>query len=125
MFAVTDPEAELEVGQELVTSAYSNGQYPEGIPIGTVADVGESTTALTRDVTVRPFVDFTRLHEVLVIIDAPIAAAAAVPRTARTSTCASPTSTRSSTSRTSNVRCEEDGRRDDGRRMDAEAEARR
>ncbi|MEX0835823.1 MAG: rod shape-determining protein MreC [Nitriliruptor sp.] len=72
VFAVTDPAAELEVGQELVTSAYSNGQYPEGIPIGTIADVGESTTALTRDVTVRPFVDFTRLHEVLVIIDAPI-----------------------------------------------------
>jgi rod shape-determining protein MreC len=72
VFAVTDPDADLEVGQELVTSAYSNGQYPEGIPIGTIAEVGESTTTLTRDVTVRPFVDFTRLHEVLVIIDAPV-----------------------------------------------------
>jgi rod shape-determining protein MreC len=72
VFNLTDPDADLEVGQELVTSAYDSGQYPEGIPIGTIAEVGESTTALTRDVTVRPFVDFTRLHEVLVVIDAPV-----------------------------------------------------
>lgn len=72
VFSVLDPEAELEVGQEVVTSAYDNGQYPEGIPVGTIAEVGEATTSLVRDVTVRPFVDFTSLHHVLVVLDAPI-----------------------------------------------------
>ncbi|WP_052668891.1 rod shape-determining protein MreC [Nitriliruptor alkaliphilus] len=72
VFSVLDPEADLEVGDELVTSSYDSGQYPEGIPIGIVAEVGEATTSLVREVTVRPFVDFTRLHQVLVVIDAPL-----------------------------------------------------
>lgn len=72
VFSVLDPEAELEVGDEVVTSAYDNGQYPEGIPLGTIAEVGEATTSMVREVTVRPFVDFTRLHQVLVIKDAPV-----------------------------------------------------
>lgn len=72
VFSVLDPEADLEIGDELVTSSYDSGQYPEGIPIGIVAEVGEATTSLVREVTVRPFVDFTRLHQVLVVIDAPL-----------------------------------------------------
>jgi rod shape-determining protein MreC len=72
VFSVLDPEADLEVGDEVVTSSYDSGQYPEGIPIGVIAEVGEATTSLVREVTVRPFVDFTRLHQVLVVIDAPI-----------------------------------------------------
>jgi rod shape-determining protein MreC len=72
IFSVLDPVAELSVGEELVTSAYDSGQYPEGIPVGTIAEVGEATTSLVREVTVRPFVDFTSLHQVLVVIDAPV-----------------------------------------------------
>jgi rod shape-determining protein MreC len=72
IFSVLDPEADLEAGEEIVTSAYDQGQYPEGIPVGTIAEVGEATTSLVREVTVRPFVDFTSLHQVLVVIDAPV-----------------------------------------------------
>jgi rod shape-determining protein MreC len=71
-FAPIDPDVEFEVGQELVTSSYDGSAYPAGIPIGTIAEVGEATTSLTREVAVRPFVDYTRLHEVLVIVDAPV-----------------------------------------------------
>jgi rod shape-determining protein MreC len=72
IFSVLDPDAPLEAGEEIVTSAYDSGQYPEGIPVGTIAAVGEPTTSLVREVTVRPFVDFTSLHQVLVIVDAPV-----------------------------------------------------
>lgn len=71
-FRPFDPEADIAVGDEIVTSSYSNGIFPPGIPIGTVEDVGEQTTLLSRDVDVRPYVDFTRLDFVLVVLRAPI-----------------------------------------------------
>jgi rod shape-determining protein MreC len=72
LFSPEDPEAPIEVGDELVTSAYDGGAFPGGIPIGAVAEVGETSTRLTREVQVRPFVDFTRLHHVLVVIERPV-----------------------------------------------------
>lgn len=71
-FRPLDPEAEIEEGDEIVTSSYSNGIFPSGIPIGAVESVGEATTLLNRDVDVRPFVDFTRLDHVLVVRHAPV-----------------------------------------------------
>ncbi len=71
-FLPLDPEAEIERGDEIVTSSYSNGIFPSGIPIGSVEDVGEQTTLLSREVDVRPYVDFTRLDFVLVVLHAPI-----------------------------------------------------
>jgi rod shape-determining protein MreC len=72
-FRPLDPEADIRPGDEIVTSAYSNGTFPAGIPIGTVDSVGEATTLLNRDVFVRPYVDFTRLSLVLVVRNAPVA----------------------------------------------------
>lgn len=63
-----DPEAEISVGDEIVTSQYSNGVFPAGIPIGTVASADESAGLLDRTVRVRPWVDFTRLQTVLVVL---------------------------------------------------------
>ncbi|MCC5949945.1 MAG: rod shape-determining protein MreC [Nitriliruptoraceae bacterium] len=63
-----DPEAGIEVGDEIVTSSYQGGVFPAGIPIGTVSSVPESASRLTSEVLVNPFVDFTRLHHVLVIL---------------------------------------------------------
>ncbi|MBW3662668.1 MAG: rod shape-determining protein MreC [Actinobacteria bacterium] len=71
-FQPFDPELDIDVGAEIVTSSYSNGIFPSGIPIGSVASVGETTTLLTRDVLVRPYVDFTSLNIVLVVKHAPI-----------------------------------------------------
>lgn len=72
LFEPFDPETTVEVGDEIVTSRYQSGTFPGGIPIGTVAGVREGATPLSREVEVRPFVDFTRLHNVLVVVNAPV-----------------------------------------------------
>lgn len=63
-----DPEAHVEVGDEIVTALYSNGVFPAGIPIGTVDAADESAGLLSRSIQVRPWVDFTRLQTVLVVL---------------------------------------------------------
>lgn len=71
-FEPIDPAIELEAGQELVTSSYDNGLYPTGIPIGTISEVGDAAAgALAREAGIQPFVDFTRLHNVLVVVNVP------------------------------------------------------
>lgn len=72
LFQPFDPEAPIEVGDEVVTSAYQSGAFPGGIPIGSVATVGEVSAGLVRDVQVQPFVDFTRIHHVLVVTSEPV-----------------------------------------------------
>jgi rod shape-determining protein MreC len=66
-----DPDADLEVGDEIVTSAYQGGVFPGGIPIGTSPPSASRPPADARG-PVRPFVDFTRLHHVLVVVSAPV-----------------------------------------------------
>jgi rod shape-determining protein MreC len=66
------PGADVAPGDEIVTAPYRGGVFPGGIPIGTVASIGASPSPLLNEVEVRPFVDFTRLHTVLVVISAPI-----------------------------------------------------
>ena len=72
LFTPLDPDAELSEGDELVTSSYDGGIYPGGIPIGSVGEVGDAATRLVREAQIRPFVDFTRLHHVLVVVSAPV-----------------------------------------------------
>jgi len=62
-----DPLANLQVGDQVVTSSYQGGVFPAGIPIGTVAAVGEGGSTLAPEVQVNPYVDFTGLHHVLVV----------------------------------------------------------
>ena len=62
-----DPAATVDVGDPIVTSSYQGGVFPAGIPIGTVSQVTEGTSPLTREVQVNPYVDFTRLHHVVVV----------------------------------------------------------
>ena len=62
-----DPTAVVEVGDPIVTSSYQGGVFPAGIPIGTVSQVTEGTSPLAREVQVNPYVDFTRLHHVVVV----------------------------------------------------------
>lgn len=62
-----DPEAAVEVGDEIVTSSYQGGVFPAGIPIGTITELPESPTPFSRQAQVNPFVDFTRLDHVLVV----------------------------------------------------------
>ena len=62
----------VSVGDEIVTAGSQRGAlpslYPRGIPIGTVASVGQSDTDLYKRIQVDPYVDFGSLHSVVVIV---------------------------------------------------------
>lgn len=72
VFQPLDPEAPVEVGDEIVTNRYDYGIFPSGIPVGSVESVGDTTSLLEREVLVRPFVDFTRLEFVMVVLQLPV-----------------------------------------------------
>jgi len=67
VFRLLDPLATVEVGEAIVTSSFQGGVFPAGIPIGTVSAVGDRTSPLVQEVEVNPYVDFTRLHQVVVV----------------------------------------------------------
>lgn len=71
LFRPLDPEAEVDRGDAIVTALYSNGVFPEGIPVGSVERDDDAVGLLARTIRVRPFVDFTRLSTVLVVLHAP------------------------------------------------------
>jgi rod shape-determining protein MreC len=66
-----EPRADVQPGDAVVTSSYRKARYPTGLAVGQVEDVGEETGILERQVIVRPFVDFTSLDHVLVVMSAP------------------------------------------------------
>jgi len=66
-FDLFDAEAAVTVGDQVVTSGYSGGVYPAGIPIGTVVRLEPRGGALSRRVWLRPYVDFTSLDYLLVV----------------------------------------------------------
>lgn len=67
-----DPRAEIAAGDEIVTSSFDAGLYPEGIPVGVVRSAQRSASQLVTDVVVNPYVDFTRLGNVLVLRTSPV-----------------------------------------------------
>jgi rod shape-determining protein MreC len=58
--------SEIEKGQTVVTSGLGS-LYHKGIPIGTVSSLGRESSGLFISAAVKPFVDFDRLEEVMVI----------------------------------------------------------
>ncbi|MFI0374166.1 rod shape-determining protein MreC [Actinomadura sp. 1N219] len=71
-FQLLDAAAPIQVGQRLVTLG-SQGQRPyvPGVPIGVVERIDRSTGGLTRTAYVRPFVKFTSLDVVAVVVAPP------------------------------------------------------
>ena len=71
-FQLLDAAAPIHVGQRIVTLG-SQGQRPyvPGVPIGEVARIENSTGGLTRTAYVRPFVRFTSLDVVAVVVAPP------------------------------------------------------
>lgn len=59
--------SEIEKNQTVVTSGLG-GLYPKGIRIGTVEEVKLEPNGLMKNALVRPFVDFSRLEEVFIIL---------------------------------------------------------
>lgn len=68
-FVDIDTDVEVGVGDVVVTSGYDNGIFPPNIPIGTVSAVESQEAALEQDIDVDPYVDFTTLDLVQVILD--------------------------------------------------------
>jgi rod shape-determining protein MreC len=59
---------DVQVG-DIVVSSGLDGIYPKGLRIGLVAEVTEHEADIFHEVFIRPFVDFEKLEEVLVVLD--------------------------------------------------------
>lgn len=71
-YQVLNPSANITVGQRIVTFGDPNGRpYVPGVPIGTVTTVTGALGSQQRYALVKPFVDFTALDIVGVVIQAP------------------------------------------------------
>lgn len=68
-FELIDPATKITKGETVVTSGYDRGIYPPGIPIGRVTGYWTAQDGLTKSASVRPFVKFSRLDTVLVLLD--------------------------------------------------------
>lgn len=68
---MTDAEVEVEVGAEIVTHAFGGSTIPDGIPVGEVESHPQTEDAGGAVLSVRPYVDFSRLGTVQVVLDAP------------------------------------------------------
>jgi len=65
------PAGTVEVGDEVVTSTYQGGIFPAGIPVGVVTAAAQAGRPLSPELAVSPFVDFSRLDHVLVVMHRP------------------------------------------------------
>lgn len=63
-------------GDPLVTAGWRYGKlsslFPRGIPFGTVSSVGQIDTDLYKQIQVRPLVDVSSLHSVIVLVKKPL-----------------------------------------------------
>lgn len=65
---IMDPEADVPADAQIVTQTFTGTSIPDGIPVGLVAP---RSGPATRFLSVQPYVDFTRLTTVQVVLDAP------------------------------------------------------
>ena len=65
-----DRQSSVKVGDRILSSGLG-GVYPKAIPIGTVEMVGTEKESLELFATARPFVNFSKLEEVLCIASSP------------------------------------------------------
>jgi rod shape-determining protein MreC len=62
-------DADVSVGNEIITSGYDGGVFPPGIPICVVAEVAPEDAGLEREVEVEAAVDFPALDFVTVLLE--------------------------------------------------------
>jgi rod shape-determining protein MreC len=65
----------VDAGDVVITAGWKSGRlasiYPRGIPIGVVTSVGQLDTEPFKQIEVEPFVDFSTLNSVLVLVEKP------------------------------------------------------
>ena len=65
--SLIDQTTEVATGEGVMTSAYNGGLFPAGIPIGSVSNVAVDAATGEKQISVAPFVDFSKLDVVIVI----------------------------------------------------------
>ena len=61
-------KADIKI-EDIVISSGLDGLFPKGLRVGAISEISRPSSGLFQEVKVRPFVDFTRLEEVLVILE--------------------------------------------------------
>ena len=62
-----DQTVEVADGEPVITSGYTGGLFPPGIPVGMVSEVDHDPSTGAISVSVAPYVDFSKLDVVLVV----------------------------------------------------------
>lgn len=63
------PEANVRIGDEVITSGYDLGIFPPSIPIGEVVEASGESAASEQDIEVEPWVNFNSLDFVEVLLE--------------------------------------------------------
>ncbi len=61
-------KADVSIGDTVISSGL-DGLFPKGLRVGSVEKISKSNSGIFQEVKVRPFVDFARLEEVLVMLE--------------------------------------------------------
>ncbi len=61
-------QTDVVVGDTVISSGF-DGIYPKGIPIGRVSKIIPETSGLFKEIEMEPFVDFSKIEEVMVILN--------------------------------------------------------
>ena len=69
VFDYVGVNADAEEGDTVVTSGYDGGIFPAGIPIGSIVDVSGDARQASKEIEVEPYVDFTTLDFVQVLVE--------------------------------------------------------
>ena len=64
---LVNPDAKVTAGEQVVTSGLQGGLYPPEIVVGLVSHVYQQPGTLTKQIAIRPSVDFSSLEFVLVV----------------------------------------------------------
>ena len=61
-------KADIKI-EDTVISSGLDGLFPKGLRVGAISEISKPSSGLFQEVKVRPFVDFTKLEEVLVVLE--------------------------------------------------------
>ena len=61
-------KADIRIGDTVISSGL-DGLFPKGLRVGVVSEISKPPSGLFQEVRIRPFVDFARLEEVMVILE--------------------------------------------------------
>lgn len=61
-------KADIRIGDTVISSGL-DGLFPKGLRVGVISEISKPLSGLFQEVRIRPFVDFARLEEVMVILE--------------------------------------------------------